>query len=321
MDSLAAKMAAMITLYQLHWSHYVEKVRWALDFKGVEWEAVEVDPFSKREMRHLQCRTTLVPTIHDRATGAMLSESSNIIEYLERTYPTPALFPTERTEVKRWMLWLDSTLGLAARRLAYTQISLEHPGYLSSLFIPGLNGRAIRSRIAGMIIAGVLSRRFRFRYNQTDRVFEQLQECLAFAAERLRSRAYLVGEQFTAADLTLAALMRPVTVVPYFTGQPNLRSLFEWRRKQLLDHHRPGLAGYETAMHDLRKRRGWALGKVQWLPEAGDAAGITQIPDLHTAHNDQQSVGRAPLLTGLFEYLMLKTTTRSARSPYLSEVG
>lgn len=100
------------------------------------------------------------------------------------------------------------------------------------------------------------------------------------------------------------------------TQQPDLQSLFEWRRKQLQDHHRPGAAGYETAMHELRTRRGWALGKVRWLPAAGNAAGPTGIPDLHAAHNDQQSVGRAPLLTGLFEYLMLKGMTRSARSEY-----
>ena len=72
----------MITLYQLHWSHYVEKVRWALDYKGVEWRAVEVEPFSKREMRHLSSRTTLdsgkqlqtMPTIHDESTGAAVSD-------------------------------------------------------------------------------------------------------------------------------------------------------------------------------------------------------------------------------------------------------
>ena len=49
----------MITLYQLHWSHYVEKVRWALDYKGLAWRAVEVEPFSKREMLHLSLRKRL----------------------------------------------------------------------------------------------------------------------------------------------------------------------------------------------------------------------------------------------------------------------
>jgi len=47
----------MITLYQLHWSHFVE-VRWALDYKGIEWSAVDVDPFTKQQMRHLRCQTT-----------------------------------------------------------------------------------------------------------------------------------------------------------------------------------------------------------------------------------------------------------------------
>ena len=133
----------MITLYQLHWSHYVEKVRWALDYKGLQWTAVDVDPFTKREMQHLKCKTMLdsgsrlytVPTIQDEATGSVVGESSEILGYLERTYPIPALFPVEageRAEVERWMLWLDSTVGLAARRLAYTQLALEHPGFLGS---------------------------------------------------------------------------------------------------------------------------------------------------------------------------------------------
>ena len=134
----------MITLYQFHWSHYVEKVRWALDYKGVEWRAVDVDPLTKREMQHLSCRTTLdsgkqlqtVPTIHDEGTGAVVGESAAIMEYLESTYPGPALYPTgeaDRAEVRRWVLWLDSTLGLAARRLAYTQIAVECPELLAEL--------------------------------------------------------------------------------------------------------------------------------------------------------------------------------------------
>src|SRR5579872_4760512 len=228
---MSLKDGRMITLYQLHWSHYVEKVRWALDYKQVAWTAVDVDPFTKRQMRHLRCKLTLdsgqdlytVPTIHDKATDSTVGDSSRILDYLERTYPNPALYPeeaTEREEVKRWMLWLDSTLGLAARRLAYTQIALERPGILASLFIPQVLGargsESLKGKIAGIIIAGVLSRRFRFPHNRKDRVFEDLEQCLRTAAARLRSRPYLVGEQFSAADLTLAALARPVLLVPYF---------------------------------------------------------------------------------------------------------
>ena len=323
----------MITLYQLHWSHYVEKVRWALDFKGLQWSAVDVDAFTKRQMHHLRCKLTLdsghslytVPTIHDADANAVIGDSSKILEYLERTYPTPALYPAqvaECDEVTRWMLWLDSTLGLAARRLGYTQIALECPGILAELFVPHLLGArgsdSLQAKIAGAIIAGVLSRRFRFPHNRTDQVFEQLEECLLIAAERLGCRQYLVGDRFTAADLTLAALLRPVLVVPYFRNHPRLGRLWSWRAGQLREHHREEELSYETALERIRQRRKWALGTVSWL--AGERRSGThdasRIPRLPAARNDQHLVGRWPALFGPFWYLRLLLTCGLARAAY-----
>lgn len=323
----------MITLYQLHWSHYVEKVRWALDFKGLEWSAVDVDAFTKRQMRHLRCKLTLdsgralfaVPTIHDEDTDAVVGDSSKILEYLERTYPTPSLYPedvAEYSEVTRWMLWLDSTLGLAARRLGYTQIALEHPGILASLFIPHVVGAqgsdSFKARIGGAIIGGVLSRRFRFLHNREDRVFEQLEECLLIVAERLTSQQYLVGDRFTAADLTLAALLRPLLLVPFFRDHPRLGRIWTWRAKQLQEHHREQDFTYQTELESVRQRRKWALGAVLWLAGGArdDSHIAAEIPSLTAALNDQQSVGPWPALLGPFWYLRLMLTCRLGRTAY-----
>jgi len=323
----------VITLYQLHWSHYVEKVRWALDYKGVAWSAIDVDPFTKRQMHHLRCKLTLdsgrslhvVPTIHDVDTDTVVADSSKILEYLERTYPTPALYPTDRGEyedVQRWMLWLDSTIGLFARRLAYTQIALEHPGILASLFVPHLTGArgsdSLRAKISGMIIGGVLSRRFRFTHNRADGVFEQLERCLLIADARLRSRQYLVGERFTAADLTLAALSRPVLLVPFFRDHPHLGRLWDWLARQLREHHRDLALSYETAIEGIRRRRKWALGSVRWLAanDRTDPGASTEIPRLAAARNDQQSVGRWPIVLGPLWYLRLALTSGMGRTAY-----
>ena len=323
----------MITLYQLHWSHYVEKVRWALDYKGLKWSAVDVDAFTKRQMHHLGCKLTLdsgrslyaVPTIHDHDTNAVIGDSSKILEYLERTYPAPALYPAkvgEYNEVRRWMLWLDSSLGLAARRLGYTQIALEHPGILASLFVPHIVGDrgsdSLKARMGGAIIGGVLSRRFRFLHNRADRVFEQLEACLLIAAERLSSREYLVGDHFTAADLTLAALLRPVLLVPFFRDHLRLRRLWNWRARQLEEQHREQKLTYEMALEGVRQRRKWALGAVRWLTgESHDRPHITaEIPSLPAARNDQQSVGRWPALFGPLWYLRLILTCGMGRTAY-----
>lgn len=326
-------IARVITLYQLHWSHFVEKVRWALDFKGVEWRAIDVDPFTKREMRHLKSRTTLesgqrihtVPTISDDATGVVTTGSADILDYLERTFPTPALFPAdalERTEVQRWVLWFDSTLGLAARRLAYTHIALEHPGLLAELFLPRVfpegAGQSAKGKVVGIVIAGVLARRFRFAHNRTDRIYEELARCLRSAAHKLKGRRYLVGDSFSAADLTLAGLMRPVAAIPYFRELPELRELFEWRATLLRAHGRHAQSGYERAIHEMRQRRGYALGRPAWIPAlaAVDEPVAAPPPEIASARNDQQPMGRWPVLMAPFTFLGLKLTCKLPRIAY-----
>jgi glutathione S-transferase len=145
-------------------------------------------------------------------------------------HPTPALFPAEasqRQEVERWLLWLDSTVGLATRRLAYTQI-VPGAARLSRGSVHSAAGRwqrqQARSARASMTISGVLAQRFRFLHNRTDRVFEQLEQYLLLAERRLALTSLSGRPSFTAADLTLASLLRPVTVVPFFRDHPRLQS-------------------------------------------------------------------------------------------------
>lgn len=319
----------MITLYQLHWSHFVEKVRWALDFKRLDWVAVDVDPFSKREMRPLDCKLQtahgeklyIVPAIHDDATGVAVADSTKILEYLESAYPTPSLYPSdpaERAEVTRWMLWLDSTIALYARRLAYTQIAVEHPRILTQLFLPSLANGTLKANIAGRIIAGVLSERFRFRHIRADGVYESLEEALLTVADRLDSRPYLVGQQFTAADLTLAALLRPAPLIPFFREHPRLQNLWAWRARLLREQQRKLEYSYETELHNVRVKRGWARGAVGWLSSHTPATrrDYKEIPSLSAAHNDQQPLGRRPELRGYFWYLRLLLTCDLSRTPY-----
>src|SRR5262249_330772 len=138
------------------------------------------------------------PAIYDDTTGEVVVESSDILAYLDRQYPAPALFPEPgplRDEVRRWLPWLDTEGGLAARRLAYTHMAGEHPGCLAELFVPRVapagSAHGLRARFAGVVIAGVLTQRFRFLFNREDRVYEQLEQCLLFAARRLSTQHYL----------------------------------------------------------------------------------------------------------------------------------
>lgn len=267
----------MIELYKLQWSHYVEKVRWALDFKKLDWKGIDIVAFAKREMQRFECAQT-VPLIHDMATGVAISDSSPIIRYLDETYPAHALLPadsSERDAVWQWMLRLDSTLGLHARRLGYTQLILECPHVLSQLFMPNVCGGWFTRRfcrdLAAPLLGTMLLLRFRLHRNRQDGVYEALEAELLPIAGRIERDGYLVGGQFSAADITLASLLRPLRIVPHFACHPRLQALFAWQTRLFQEHGREVAFPYESLIQSQRERCRSMRGRVRWLRPREDA--------------------------------------------------
>jgi hypothetical protein len=43
-----------------------------------------------------------------------------------------------------------------------------------------------------------------------------------------------------------------------FRDHPRLQRLFEWRTQLLHEHNRTDRVGYESALQEVRERRGWA---------------------------------------------------------------
>lgn len=315
---------AMIELYKLHWSHYVEKVRWALDFKRLDWRGIDIVAFTKKEMQRFACAQT-VPLIHDIATGVAISDSSPIIRYLDETYPEHQLLPADpiqREAAWQWMLRLDSSLGLHARRLGYTQLIMECPHVLSQLFMPdvagGLFTRPGWRALAAPVLGAMLSLRFRFHRNREDGVYEALETQLIPIAAQLEREGFLVGGCFSAADITLASLLRPLRIVPYFAQHSRLQSLFEWQMRLLRLHERDAFFPYETLIQTQRERKGSMRGRVRWMRVGSEPALATAgSPVLQVAQNDIHPVSRWMLPLGLPAYLTLRWFSGVARVPYM----
>jgi glutathione S-transferase len=314
----------MIELYKLHWSHYVEKVRWALDFKKLDWRGIDIVAFTKKEMRRFDCAQT-VPLVHDTATGVAIGDSSPIIRYLDETYPEHPLLPAdtvEREAVWQWMLRLDSSLGLHARRLGYTQLIMECPHVLSQLFMPNVAGGLFARRgwrvMAAPVLGAMLSLRFRFHRNREDGVYEALETQLVPIAAQLERESFLVGNRFSAADITLASLLRPLRIVPHFAQHPRLQSLFAWQTRLFGMHDRDVAFPYEALIRTQRERRGSMRGRVRWMhpgTEPGPMPG--ESPALQVAQNDIHPVNRWMLPLGLPAYLKLRWFSGVGRVPYV----
>ncbi|SMO44803.1 glutaredoxin family protein [Halorubrum cibi] len=76
-----------ITLYRLQACPYCERVVRTLDRLGLEYRSRYVEPMhSDRNVVKRVSGARSVPAIVDRETGVTMSESANIVEYLEGTY-------------------------------------------------------------------------------------------------------------------------------------------------------------------------------------------------------------------------------------------
>ena len=76
-----------ITLYRLQACPYCERVVTKLDEYGLDYQSKFVEPMhSDRDVVKRISGKRTVPAIVDENTGLTMSESGNIVEYLEKTY-------------------------------------------------------------------------------------------------------------------------------------------------------------------------------------------------------------------------------------------
>ena len=86
----------MIRVWRIPFSTNVERVALALGHKGLEAEWVDVDRLDRAAVVEVSGQP-LVPVLED--DGALVTDSTAILEYLEARYPDPPLYP--RNEARR----------------------------------------------------------------------------------------------------------------------------------------------------------------------------------------------------------------------------
>src|SRR6187549_1221894 len=101
----------------------------------------------------------------------------------------------------------------------------------------------------------ILTQRFEFHRSEERGMYEALERYLLGLAASLGQRPFVVGDGFSAADLALAALLRPLLIVPFFAEHEGLQALFERRRRVLAGGAGSADFSYQTAIREARRRR------------------------------------------------------------------
>ena len=99
-------------LYTFAISHFAEKARWALDYKGIEYEEKRLVPGSHIPIIRRIAPRTMVPVLVDGEL--VIQGSSAIIDHVDTLIPERPLTPSdasERERARELEPWLDRELG------------------------------------------------------------------------------------------------------------------------------------------------------------------------------------------------------------------
>lgn len=241
-------------LWHLKVSHYNEKARWALDFKGVPHRRRAVMPGRHQAIARRLTAGETFPVLE--LDGEAIGDSTRIIEALERRHPDPPLYPADPAGRRRALKledFFDEEFGPYVRRLTIHHMLPEAKLTLGA-FMPDLTGGR---QLVARAIFPLIRRQFVAALEITDEAVTEAWERCRAAAQRFRAElqpsGYLVGDRFSVADLTLAALLAPAIApeqFPYPQPQRNHPRLAPLR--EALSEH--GLADWGRDIY--RRHRG-----------------------------------------------------------------
>jgi len=245
-----------LELFQFRYSHYNEKVRWALDYKGLPHTRTDLLPgphvAAVKKMTG-QCQTPVL-----RINSQYVHDSAWIIERLELLYTgAPRLFPADealRDRAQEIAHHFDFVVGPAARACAFDAM-LGDRAYVARLFA---TGQPWLKRTLYRAAMPLLERPIRKANEIVDaRSINRAAKLVEANMESIRKltfeTGYLAGDAFSVADLTAASMLAPLIDPPHpdmRKPEPMPQRLAELTRKwrehpagqwvlRMYDRHRP----------------------------------------------------------------------------------
>ena len=206
-----------VVLHQFLYSHYNEKARWGLDWKGVRHERRTHLPGPHGPLITRLSGQTQTPVLV--IDGNVIAGSAGILDELERRFPERPLFPADpglRAKAAAICDEFDREIGVAARTVLFSEL-IHEPTYMCGVFAEE-KPWAVRALYR---LTFPLARGFVARGNglvdpaNVARSFEVTERALDRVARETGATGHVVGDTFTIADLTCASLLAILTAPPH----------------------------------------------------------------------------------------------------------
>lgn len=230
----------MVVLWQLAYSHFNEKARWALDYKGIAHERRDLLPGFHIPRTLWMTRQKQLPVLE--IDGHRICDSTAIIARLEDDFPdAPALYPGDRGARARALELeelFDEQLGPHIRRAWFEQL-LRHPDYAATAITAAEPERTRRRyRRWFRVLAFAMRRDMKISARRAAESWEITASLLDRIAAEIGDSGYLAGDGFSVADLTACSLMAPVLPPPACPLAPELEmpDELEGFRERVAEH-------------------------------------------------------------------------------------
>ena len=188
-------------------SPFVRKVRVALAEKGLDYQHEQVNPFAPPEGWRKVSPLGRIPAFKDGERT--LADSSVICAYLEKRFPTPALFPSDPYDYAR-ALWFEE--------------------FMDGGFVPLAGPKVFRPLVLKPLFGGKAEADPADEAAARKTVEEELPPLWDYLESELGDRDLYVGNQITIADITVASPhvnLRHAGVAPARKRWPRLRAFLD----------------------------------------------------------------------------------------------
>jgi glutathione S-transferase len=214
---------AHIVLWHIEISHYNEKVRWALDYKGIPYELRTPLPGL-----HRATALRLTRGKHDRLPIAeigreRIGDSTAIIAAVEAAQPDPPLYPQAGPDRERALTledYFDEELAPRLRRFVWHHTLDDTDATVDTVFSEAGPARKRVMRALAPIVRPIVKRDYHVAADTAAEAADGMRAAMDRIESELGSGDYLVGDSFSVADLTAAALFTPVLAPPGRQYQP-----------------------------------------------------------------------------------------------------
>ena len=255
------------TLWQIDISHYSEKARWALAYKGVEHKRRAPVPGAHIPVALWLTRGAQKTFPIIDLDGQRIGDSTAIIAALEERTPEPSLYPEDPEQRRRALEledFFDEELGPHIRLLVFHELGNDPERFAKLMEGTAPGPLARMSRPAATYARTYTGLRFGVRSPEAaERARAKVLAALDRLDAELGSNDYLVGESFSVADLTAASLFYPLVLpaegplpadeeppagIERFRAPLKERRGYRWVEEMFHRHRKPAKAGAAAAV-------------------------------------------------------------------------